>query len=204
VQPNKTADAGVSTTKRQATCVLAVVVAAIAMGPASAQRGAPTSAEGEIAASVATAKKDGKSVLIDFGADWCVDCKVLDRILKDPSVAPFLEEHFHLVRVDLGCVSDFGCMNGSEIRNADVAAKYGVTDGIPALVLLGDRGQVIPLPRGFRWWTARGFTAEQVLIYLKELAKLPHGFDHGSSCQHASSAVNGVPPYRPPEVAITV
>jgi thioredoxin 1 len=164
-----------STSKRQATCVLAVVVAAIGMGPASAQRGAPTSAEGEIAASVATAKKDGKAVLLDFGADWCFDCKVLDRLLNDPSVAPFLEDHFHLVRVDLGCVPDFGCMNGTEIQNADVAARYGVTDGIPALVLLGDRGQVIPPPRGVRWWTARGFTAEQVVTYLKELAKLSHG-----------------------------
>ena len=158
-----------STSKRQATCVLAVVVAAIGMGSTSAQRGTSTTTEGQIAANVATAKRDGKSVLLDFGADWCVDCKVLDRLLKDPSVAPFLDEHFHLVRVDLGCVADFGCMNGTEIRNASVAAKYGVTDGIPALVLLGDRGQVMPPPRGVRWWTARGFTAEQVLTYLKEL-----------------------------------
>jgi len=164
-----------STCKRQATWVLAIVVAAIGMGPTSAQRGTPPTAEREIAASVTTAKKDGKSVLLDFGADWCVDCKVLDRLLKDPSVAPFLEARFHLVRVDLGCVPDFGCMSGTEIRNEDVAAKYGVTDGIPVLVLLGDRGQVIPPPRGVQWWTARGFTAEQVVTYLKELAKLPHG-----------------------------
>jgi thioredoxin 1 len=164
-----------STSKRQGTWVLAVVVAAIGTGPVSAQRGAATTAEGEIAASVATAKRDGKSVLLDFGADWCVDCKVLDHLLKDPSVSPFLEEHFHLVRVDLGCVPDFGCMSGTEIRNTDVAAKYGVTDGIPALVLLGERGQVIPPPQGVRWWTARGFTAEQVLTFLRELAKLPRG-----------------------------
>jgi thioredoxin 1 len=160
---------------RQASWVLAVMVAAIGMGPASAQRGAPTTAEGEIATGVATAKRDGKSVLLDFGADWCVDCKVLDRLLKDQSVAQFLAEHFRLVRVDLGCVPDFGCMNGTEIRNVDVAAKYGVTDGIPALVLLGERGQVIPPPRGVRWWTARGFTADQLLTYLRELAKLPRG-----------------------------
>jgi thioredoxin 1 len=164
-----------STSTRHATCVLAVVVAVIGIGPASAQRGTPMTAEDEIAASLTTAKEDGKSVLLDFGADWCVDCKILDRLLKDSSVAPFLEEHFHLVRVDLGCVPDFGCMNATAIQNADVAAKYGVTDGIPALVRLGDRGQVIPPARGVRWWTARRFTAGQVLTYLEKLARLPRG-----------------------------
>ncbi len=31
----------------------------------------------DIAGAFATAKQDGKYVLLDFGANWCLDCRVL-------------------------------------------------------------------------------------------------------------------------------
>jgi hypothetical protein len=31
-----------------------------------------------------------------------VDCKVLENIFRDPTVAKFIDDHFHVVRIDLG------------------------------------------------------------------------------------------------------
>jgi thioredoxin 1 len=130
----------------------------------------PSDPRKDIAAALADAKKDGKPVLLDFGADWCVDCTVLSKWFRDPAVAAFLRAHFHVVMIDVG-----NFIRGpEEARNADLAERYGVdpdTSGIPALVLLSARGQVIPSPHHVEWRTARRFSAEDVARYLEQLAR---------------------------------
>lgn len=76
----------------------------------------------------AAAARDGKHVLLDFGADWCPDCRVLDMLFEDPAVAVVAKANFHIVRVDVG----------RRDKNDDLVAAYGATSGdwIPALVVL--------------------------------------------------------------------
>ena len=86
----------------------------------------------DVAAALAAARKDGRHVLLDFGADWCPDCRVLGALFEDPAVAAVLKRDFHVVRIDVG----------RRDRNADVVEKYGATSGdwIPALVVLAADG----------------------------------------------------------------
>jgi thiol-disulfide isomerase/thioredoxin len=128
----------------------------------------PSDPSKDIAKALVDAAKDGKQVLLDFGADWCPDCKVLENIFRDPAVAKFIDDHFHVVRIDLGVYFE-----SDKIRNADTAAKYGVGEdvGIPALVLLDDHGVVVQPKDHVAWRTAREFTAPQVLNYLKQLSE---------------------------------
>jgi thiol-disulfide isomerase/thioredoxin len=129
----------------------------------------PSNPSQDIAKALVDAAKDGKHVLLDFGADWCVDCKILERIFRDPTVATFLDDHFHLVRIDLGMYSE-----ADKVKNAETAAQYGVGTiqvGIPALVLLDSHGGVVQPKDSVRWSTARYFTAPEVLDYLKQLAE---------------------------------
>ena len=92
-------------------------------------------ARADLAAATAAAKRDGKHVILDFGADWCPDCRVLDAVLKDPAVKPFVEANFHIVRIDVG----------RRDRNGDLAEQYRATSGewIPALVALDSSGAII-------------------------------------------------------------
>jgi thiol-disulfide isomerase/thioredoxin len=92
-------------------------------------------ARADIAAGLAAAKREGKHVILDFGADWCPDCRVLDVILKDPAAKPFVDANFVIVRIDVG----------RRDRNGDLAAQYRATSGewIPALVALDSSGEIL-------------------------------------------------------------
>jgi thioredoxin 1 len=115
-----------------ASMVLMVAAGAAAQAPPIYPAGDPRS---EIAAAVAAAKSDGKHVLLDFGADWCPDCRVLDVVLKDPAAEPFVRSSFHIVRIDIG----------RRDKNGDLVEQYRATSGewIPALVALDGSGAVI-------------------------------------------------------------
>lgn len=122
-----------------------------------------------IATALSAAKKDGKPVLLDFGSPGCVDCEVLWKLLKDPAVAEYQKQHFHLVEIDIGVY--FMTPDSDRAKNRDISSEYGVdpTEGVPALILLSPEGKVIPSDHQIKWRTARTFSAEDVLRYLQQL-----------------------------------
>lgn len=75
------------------------------------------------------AAKDGKLVLLDFYAEWCIACKALDEsVFSQPSVISALDNYVFLkIDTDL---------------HEEVAAYYDVV-GMPTLVILGARGDGI-------------------------------------------------------------
>lgn len=89
-------------------------------------------AEADIRAALAAAEREHREVLIDFGADWCPDCRVLDVTFRSAEVEPLLRKDYVVVAVDVG---EFD-------RNLDLAGKYVDlnTSGIPALVVLKSDG----------------------------------------------------------------
>jgi thiol-disulfide isomerase/thioredoxin len=95
----------------------------------------PSDPSADIASALAAASADGSHVIVDFGADWCPDCRVLARLFEDPAVAPYLEENFHVVHVDVG----------RRDKHLDAVARYGATAGdwIPAIVVLDAAGRTI-------------------------------------------------------------
>jgi thiol:disulfide interchange protein len=116
----------------------------------------------DIAAALQQARADDTLVLLDFGANWCLDCLVLDALFQDRTVQPFLREHFHVVRVDVG----------NWDRNLDVSRQYGspIDSGIPAVVILAPGGAMIASTKNGALADARTATAEQILTYLKRWA----------------------------------
>ena len=89
----------------------------------------------DIAAALATARREHKRVILDFGGDWCPDCQVLDIYFHQAPNAQMLTKNFVLVHVWIGQMD----------ANLDIAAKYGVSikKGVPALAVLAPSGKVL-------------------------------------------------------------
>ena len=115
-----------------------------------------------IAQALTAAKADHKRVLLDFGADWCPDCQVLAQLFDDPQVKPFLDAHYHVVRIDVGRWDN----------NLDVANRYGnpIEKGIPAVVILDADARTITSTAGGELANARTATANEILSFLQQWA----------------------------------
>ncbi len=80
-------------------------------------------------AAIAKARQDGRPVLLDFSAEWCVECKIVDRtVFSDPVVRERLRE-FELIRADATNYND---------DSRSLMKRFGVV-GPPTVIFLGAR-----------------------------------------------------------------
>ena len=94
-------------------------------------------ASADIAAAQQEAARTHRRVLVDFGGNWCTDCKVLDINMRKPENAALLAERYVVVHVNVG---DKGID-----ENFDIAKRYGIPlgKGVPALAVLDADGRVL-------------------------------------------------------------
>src|SRR5690349_17778625 len=94
-------------------------------------------AAADIAAAQKQAAREHKRVLVDFGGDWCTDCKILDINFKRPENAELLKAKFVVVHVNVG--------NRGIDENFAIAERYGIPlkKGVPALAVLDAKGKVV-------------------------------------------------------------
>jgi thiol:disulfide interchange protein len=87
----------------------------------------------QIADALALAGKDGKRVLLQFGANWCGWCHKLHSLCEtDKDIAARLKSDFVVVLIDV-----------NKGHNSQVDAKYGhpTKFGLPVLVVLDADGR---------------------------------------------------------------
>jgi protein disulfide-isomerase len=101
-------------------------------------------------------------VLAVFGANWCGDCKMLDRAMKEGTSAPLITREFRVVKVDVGRYD----------RNLDIAESYGVPleKGIPAAVILSAGNEVLYATRAGELADARGMGESGVYEFFKRVS----------------------------------
>lgn len=78
------------------------------------------------------AKAQDKHVFIDTYAKWCIPCKKMDKVFRDPEVASYFNAHFINVKVD---------MDQKSIAD-QVRLKYDVFF-LPTLLMLDNDGNVL-------------------------------------------------------------
>ena len=124
-------------------------------------------AHAAIDSALARARADHKLVLLDLGADWCLDCVVLDRFFHDPAISTYLAAHYHVVRIDIGRFD----------RNLDLDGQYGhpIEGGVPAAVVLTPRGKVLVATRNGALESARSMSAMEVMRLLQDWVSLAAG-----------------------------
>jgi len=89
----------------------------------------------DIAAALATAKREHKRVLLDFGGDWCGDCQVLDVYMHQAPNSQLIDLNYIVVHIFVGHMD----------QHLDITEKYGVpiNRGVPALAILDEKGKVL-------------------------------------------------------------
>lgn len=76
------------------------------------------------------AKKEGKDIFLDSYAPWCVPCKKMDKVFKDPKLANYYNQNFINVKV-----------NVDEIRGKEIATKYDIVF-LPTMFIMDHNGHV--------------------------------------------------------------
>jgi len=105
---------------------------AIEGGTASEEAGVVWS--DDLEAALFVAEMDGKPVMIDFTADWCLACKELDHFtFSDPAVIEVFKQ-FILVRIDMTDRSDPG--------NIELQQRYNILS-LPSVTFLKPSGELL-------------------------------------------------------------
>ena len=144
-----------------APAILAILVALTLLPARSAERDiypAPDQAKAELAAALAAAAANHKRVIVDFGGNWCTDCHVLDRYFHDSANAPILQANFILVHINIGRMDE----------NLDIAERYQIPlrKGVPALAVLGEKGELLYSQRTGEFEAMRGMQSSAVTDFL--------------------------------------
>ncbi len=86
-------------------------------------------------------KTSPKAIFIDFTAEWCGWCKVMDKnTFADPQVAAYMNENFYPVRLDYDSDEAF-MFFGREYTARQLGEEYRVS-GLPTILLIAhDNGK---------------------------------------------------------------
>ena len=114
---------------------LATLFATAAMAAGTHPYDETADAKAAVQQALASARAGNVPVLVILGANWCEDCRALDRALGTGRNARLVATRFRVVKVDVGNFD----------RNLDLVAQYGnpIAKGIPAAVVLSPGNEVI-------------------------------------------------------------
>ena len=92
-------------------------------------------ARSDIEAALSRATAENKDVLLEFGANWCPDCRVLAATMADAPLSERIATRYVVVRIDVGYWD----------KNLDVVKAWGnpIAKGIPSIVVVDPNGSVL-------------------------------------------------------------
>jgi len=143
-------------------CLAAVLLAAASSAALAAEPMYPAidRAKPDIDRALKEAAASKRRVIVDFGGNWCTDCKILDINMKKPENAALLEKNFVMVHVNVG---DKGISD-----NFDVAERFGIPlkKGVPALAVLDSDGRVVYAQKNGEFESMRSMDPKSVNDFL--------------------------------------
>ena len=103
-------------------------------------------AAAELQHALVAAQLNRNDVLLVFGANWCPDCRELDKALNGSSHR-LIAGHFQVVKIDVGRFD----------KNLELANRYGnpIRRGVPAVVVLTPDDRVVYSSKGGELANAR-------------------------------------------------
>ena len=148
-------------------CLAALLIAAASSSALAAEPMYPSvdRAKPDIDSALKEATASKRRVIVDFGGNWCTDCKILDINMKKPENAALLAKNFVVVHVNVG---DKGISD-----NFDVAERYGIPlkKGVPALAVLEGDGRVVYAQKAGEFENMRKMDPQSVNDFLTQWKK---------------------------------
>ncbi len=122
-------------------------------------------ANADVQRALSAARADRNDVLVVFGANWCPDCRELDKALNGSSHA-LIAGRFEVVKVDVGRFD----------KNLQLAERYGnpIKMGIPAVVVLTPDNTVVYSSKGGELANARRMGENGIYDFLASHVAAPH------------------------------
>jgi thiol-disulfide isomerase/thioredoxin len=114
----------------------------------------------------ASAKKSDKRVLIDFGGNWCADCRILAAVMDLPEVKSYLAKHYEVVSVDVGRFN----------RNMALVQRFGISKlhGVPTVVIAEPDGTPLNTTNAADLADARAMNPQSIADWLARWTKPSH------------------------------
>jgi thioredoxin len=111
------------------------------------------------------ARASGKDVLVVFGANWCRDCRDLDKALHGRT-ASLIDARFVVVKIDVGNFD----------KNLDIVKRYGYPTGkgIPAAVVVNANDQVLYATRAGELADARHMGDDGIYNFFSKVVPEGH------------------------------
>jgi protein disulfide-isomerase len=139
---------------------LALALGVVAAGAADRPYDPSADAKAQVHAALAEAATSQQPVLLIFGANWCADCRALDKSLHTGRNAELIAKEFKVVKIDVGNFD----------HNLDIANEYGnpIKKGIPAAVIVSPQNKVLYATRGGELADARRMSDEGVYDFFRK------------------------------------
>lgn len=120
-------------------------------------------AKAAVRQALVAAKARHVPVLLIFGANWCEDCRALDRSLKRGKSADLVSREFKVVKIDVGNFD----------RNLDLAAIYGnpIKQGIPAAVVVSASNKILYSTKAGELANARRMSDTGIYEFFKHASR---------------------------------
>jgi len=125
---------------------------------------AVSAANADVATALNEAAVTHRRVIVDFGGDWCTDCRILDSLFREPANAELLQRHYVVVHVNVG---DKGIN-----ANFDLAERYDIPlrKGVPALAVLDSDGRLLYSQKNGEFESMRSTDPRSVTAFLRKWA----------------------------------
>jgi thioredoxin 1 len=148
-----------------AAATLAVTVQAAQVPSDTLPYDETANAAADLTHALAAAQANRNDVLVVFGANWCPDCRELDKALNGRSHA-LLAGHFQVVKVDVGRFD----------KNLDLANQYGnpIRMGIPAVVVLSADNRILYASKAGELANARRMGDQGIYDFLSSHVAAAH------------------------------
>jgi thioredoxin 1 len=139
---------------------LTLAMASVSASAAADIYPAPEQAQTELDAALHSAALHHKNVILDFGGNWCGDCKVLDIYFHDPANVSLIDANYVLVHINIG--------SSAMDQNQKIASRYQIplAKGVPALAVLDEHGKLLYSQRSGEFEAMRRMDPASVTSFL--------------------------------------